>query len=94
MSFPEVVHAFADPAAASNAWRPPTPSAPPATPAPLLTGIGVICAIFSPAPTNDAIAINQELADELNTNRTTLSAYINKELGTTFYDLINRVRLE
>lgn len=36
----------------------------------------------------------QELADELNTNRTTLSAYINKELGTTFYDLINRVRLE
>lgn len=36
----------------------------------------------------------QELADELNTNRTTLSACINKELGTTFYDLINRVRLE
>lgn len=34
-----------------------------------------------------------ELASELGTNRTTLSSYINKELGTTFYDYINGVRL-
>lgn len=34
-----------------------------------------------------------ELASELGTNRTTLSSYINKELGTTFYDYINGIRL-
>lgn len=34
-----------------------------------------------------------DLASELGTNRTTLSNYINKELGTTFYDYINGVRL-
>ncbi|HIZ87325.1 MAG TPA: AraC family transcriptional regulator [Candidatus Coprenecus pullistercoris] len=34
-----------------------------------------------------------QLASELGTNRTTLSNYINKELGTTFYDYINERRL-
>lgn len=35
-----------------------------------------------------------ELAAKLNTNRTTLSIYINKVLGTNFYDMINNSRLE
>lgn len=35
-----------------------------------------------------------ELASQLNTNRTTLSIYINKVLGTNFYDMINNSRLE
>lgn len=35
-----------------------------------------------------------ELAAELHTNRSTLSYYINRHLNTTFYDLINGIRLE
>jgi AraC-like DNA-binding protein len=34
------------------------------------------------------------LADQLGTNRTYLSNYISNELGTTFYDYINRLRIE
>lgn len=34
-----------------------------------------------------------ELAAELGTNRTTLSNYLNQELGTTFYDYINSHRI-
>lgn len=34
-----------------------------------------------------------ELASELGTNRTTLSNYLNQELGTTFYDYINGYRV-
>lgn len=34
-----------------------------------------------------------ELAAELGTNRTTLSNYLNQELGTTFYDYINSQRI-
>lgn len=35
-----------------------------------------------------------ELASELNTNRTTLSIYINNVIGCTFYEMINNIRLE
>lgn len=34
-----------------------------------------------------------ELATELGTNRTTLSNYLNQEVGTTFYDYINSQRI-
>lgn len=35
-----------------------------------------------------------ELASELNTNRTTLSIYINNVIGCSFYEMINNIRLE
>lgn len=35
-----------------------------------------------------------ELAKLLGTNRTTLSVYLNRELGTSFYDFINNSRLD
>lgn len=35
-----------------------------------------------------------ELAAELKTNRTTLSAFLNNDLGMTFYEYINNIRLD
>ena len=35
-----------------------------------------------------------ELAAELNTNRTTLSAFLNNDLGMTFYEYTNNIRLD
>lgn len=34
------------------------------------------------------------LAEKMGTNRTYLSEYISEELGTTFYDYVNRLRIE
>ncbi len=36
----------------------------------------------------------QELAEELNTNRTYVSNYLSQQVGQTFYDYINRLRIE